>query len=96
MGLEVWPRRKPDACNAFGRPCPYYQDCDEYSMQRKAPGDRQLSYSSVNTLLLCPERQRRDSLSDIREETDSTVVGTAFHRGMEEMYRMGREIVKCL
>jgi hypothetical protein len=93
LGLTVWPRRKPDSCNAFGRPCPYLTDCDEYTMPQIAPGDRQLSYSSANTLLLCPERHRRDSLTGNREETDSTVVGQAFHRGMQEMYEQGRKLV---
>jgi hypothetical protein len=93
-GLVVWPRRKPDSCGAFGRDCPYLKDCDEYTMPQVAPGDKALSYSSTNTFLLCPERHRRDSLTKDREETDSTIVGQAFHRGMEEIYRQGRELVR--
>jgi hypothetical protein len=93
-GLTVWPRRKPDSCGAFGRDCPYMEDCDKYTMPQIAPGDRQLSYSSAANFLLCPERHRRDSLTDIREETDATIVGQAFHRGMEEIYKEGAEIVR--
>jgi hypothetical protein len=91
--LVVWPRRKPDSCGAFGRPCPYLQDCEDYTMPQVAPGDRQLSYSSAANFLLCPERHRRDCLSDEKGETKETIMGQAFHRGMEEMYRQGAELV---
>lgn len=90
--LKVWPRHAPFACKAYGRDCPFKDDCKEYGMERKNPGDRQLSYSSINDLLLCPERHRRKAMSEEREETDSTIFGQAVHRGLEEMWRQGREL----
>lgn len=90
-GLVVWPRNRPGSCKAFGRDCPFDDECEEYSMPRIAPGDRQLSYSSINDLMLCPEKHRRKSLNpDEREETDSTIFGQAVHRGLEELYRQAK------
>jgi hypothetical protein len=92
-GLVVWPRNRPGSCKAFGRDCPFEVACEEYSMPRIAPGDRQLSYSSISDLMLCPEKHRRKSLNpDEREETDSTIFGQAVHRGLEEVYRQAKEI----
>jgi hypothetical protein len=91
-GIKVWTRHAPFACKAYGRECPFLDDCKTYSMEPVAPGDRQLSYSSINDLLLCPERHRRKSLSEEREQTDSTIFGQAVHRGLEELWRQGKEL----
>lgn len=89
--LPVWPRNRPGSCNAFGRECPFDEECEEYSMPQWEPEDRQLSYSSIGDYLLCPEKHRRKSLApEDREETESTIFGQAVHRGLEEVYRQAR------
>lgn len=90
IGATVWPRNKPFACNAFGRECPYYGDCYEYSMVRGVPNSKVLSYSSASDFMLCQERSRRHTLDEenrIEERSWATEMGSAFHRGVEELYR---------
>ena len=86
----VWPRRMPYSCNAFGRPCPFKDDCTSgYTMPQVAVPARQLSYSSISDFMLCPERHRRKAIlgSEGREDTDATIFGSAVHRGLAEIYR---------
>jgi len=94
IGAAVWPRNKPFACNAFGRTCPYYGDCYEYSMVRGVPTSKVLSYSSASDFMLCQERSRRRTLNEesrIEDHSWSTKMGAAFHRGAEELYRQVSE-----
>lgn len=89
-GLDVWPRAKPKSCNAFGRECDFYSDCSAYSMPRGARDQRILSYSRIEEFLLCPERARRGELIEIEGIEVyhwEAEMGSAFHRGMAEVYR---------
>lgn len=92
-GLEVWPRKMPSACGAFGRECPYFLDCRDGSMPRGAvlPG-RSFSYSSMDKYLLCPERYRREILSEGQEDTEESLFGQAVHRGLAEVYTQARNL----
>jgi hypothetical protein len=94
-GAMVWPRNKPFACRAYGEECPFYSDCYRYEMPRAIPDAKILSYSAGSLFLLCPERSRRVSLQEEAGNFDdgswSTEMGTAFHRGMAEVYRQVRD-----
>jgi PD-(D/E)XK nuclease superfamily len=92
--LPVWPRKMPGSCGSFGRECPYFGDCRDGSMPQQAvlPG-RSFSYSSMELFSLCPERYRRDKLTEDAggEETDESLFGNAVHAGLAELYRQARE-----
>lgn len=90
-GRTVWPQRMPYSCSAFGRKCSYEEDCWGNSMPKVVPPPRQMSYSSIGDFWLCPERHRRKSLEEGREETDATIFGLAVHRGLAEIYRQLKE-----
>lgn len=93
--FPVWPMTKQDyACKSYGRDCPYLEDCKDYNMPQQAIEDRQLSYSSISTFAMCEERHRRDTLAEGKDESDATVMGTAFHRGMEALYDQGRRLIQ--
>lgn len=93
-----WPQHAPSACTAFGARCPYYEDCK--SAQVPFVEIKQtISPSRMKELKLCPERARRNSV--IREGEgyegfggDKPELGSAFHRGIAEVYRQGWEIVR--
>lgn len=86
-GLEVWPRiMKNSTCGAFGKPCPYYDDCRNYTMPRQALGPKPMSYTQLENLFLCPERSRRMLIEEDTGESGSSLLGKAVHRGMEEIY----------
>lgn len=90
-GLEVWPRNMPSACYEFGRVCPYFDDCDTYTMPRRVVDiEKEMSYSRLKVFASCPERHRRDLLNSIDgiddDENENTIFGSAFHRGMAELY----------
>lgn len=91
-GLTVWPRRMPGACGSYGRECPHLADCRSNTMPRAAilPG-RTLSYSSMDTFMLCPERARRSLLEEGTSDTKETLSGQAIHRGLAEIYRQVKE-----
>lgn len=86
-GLVVYPRRMPGACGSFGRECPFWTDCRDFTMPRAAllPG-RSFSYSSMDKFMLCPERYRRGVIAEEAENTEESTFGQAIHRGMAELY----------
>ncbi len=87
-GFTVFPMNQPFACNAYGRVCPYKKDCEEYTMPRQALSeDKQLSYSFMNTFLLCPERARRESLQEEGNGSDETIFGQCVHSGVAELWK---------
>ncbi len=89
----VWPRNKPFACNAFGRECPYYTECMDYSMPRGLlPEDKALSHSFINTFQLCNERARREATAEQVGGSDETAFGKAVHRGLAELWKQAYEV----
>ena len=92
-GELVWPRNMPTACFAYNRTCPFFEDCNHYTMPRKQLIETgPLSYSSIMLLQGCEEKFRRLRLlrqegAEDGEETDSTRFGSAVHRGLAEVYR---------
>lgn len=88
IGAEVWPRvMKSQACEAYGRDCPFWNDCRDYSMPRKVLEDRKMSYTQFENFFLCPEKSRRMLLADYDEETnESLTFGKMVHRGCQELY----------
>lgn len=96
IGAEVWPRHMPSACNAYGRECPYLADCQNYTMPRQALLAKVLSYSALDGFLQCPERHRRDILTDAAEsgDNDATAFGRAVHRGLAEVWRQAFKLPK--
>ncbi len=91
--FPVWPRNKPFACNAYGRECDFYQDCQEYTMpQSPIPKDKMLSYSFLNNFMLCNERARRTAIGERDAGTDETNFGVATHRGLAELWRQAYQI----
>ena len=96
IGTVPWPRHMPGSCFAFGRPCPYVNDCrkDTYPITPLFP--KSISHSAMDTFLLCPERYRRDELIKIAGVSDDTEdapdnysreLGSALHRSLAEIYR---------
>lgn len=97
--LAVWPRSRPDHCNAYNKACPFTSDCDRYTMPRtKLTETGHLSYSSIKTLQGCPEKYRRLRLlkqegdDTAVDETEETRFGQAVHRGLAEVYRQAYKI----
>jgi hypothetical protein len=92
---EVWPQNTT-SCWDFGVLCQEYNNCMSFSSPR-APivYDKELSYSSMQLFLRCPEkfrlRELRKSgsteLTDDPEDTDNTIVGRMFHAGIAEVYK---------
>ena len=91
-GGPVWMRHAPYACKAYGRDCPYRDLCSHNQAPRKAPEARPLSYSSCETLLLCPERYRLDSVLKLDDNKEDTALGTAFHAGVAQAWRQIKEM----
>jgi hypothetical protein len=87
--FPVYPRSMPKACGAFGRECPRLMDCKLGTMPQGVPRHRDLSYSTVEKFLLCPERFRRDNLEEDGKEggSEESSTGSGFHRGIAEIYR---------
>lgn len=88
--LLVWPRNTKN-CYAFGQRCPYKRDCDSNSMPlgiELVDKVTDMSHSRMEALLLCPERLRRSKhlASPIGDESDATIVGTAFHAGVAKLW----------
>ena len=86
LELPVWPRNSPNACFAYNSQCPYYEDCEGYSMPRVCVDHSMISYSQMNNLMLCPERTRR-GIIDEGQGTEETNFGQAVHRGLAELWR---------
>lgn len=86
--FPVWPQHKPDACNAFNRPCPYLNDCLDGTMPRQLLKIKEhISYSAIDSFLRCPERYRREQLEESAGSKDfNAAVGEAFHRGIAALY----------
>lgn len=92
LGAEVYPRHKPYACHAYGRECPFYTDCDNYdSIPRQALEDKEMSYSRLEHLLLCPEKHRRLIIEAGADDSEETTFGQAIHRGLAETWRQAFE-----
>lgn len=94
-GLTIWPQAKPSACHAYGRDCPYKPSCP--SEPGLVPADKSLSYSSMSTFMLCPERYRRNVMESLADPdadvdgSDESNFGSACHRGLAELYRQVAE-----
>lgn len=87
LGIIPWPRSQPEACNAYGRPCPYVAICDSHVPPPDGNGPASHSYSSLQTFSLCPERSRLDAaLHDEDAEDESTSFGTLVHAGLAAAY----------
>jgi hypothetical protein len=91
VSLAVYPRHMPYACNAYGRECPFYGDCSEGRMPLKIIEPKTLSYTSMETLLLCPEKYRRSVMTPGANDNDDNLFGKAVHRGLAELYRQVKE-----
>ena len=89
--FTVWPQRMPGACKAFGRQCPYEADCHMGTMPRGVMPRKDLSFSYLERFLLCPERARRAELEPDRDGSEEAGFGSAFHRGIAEVYRQVKE-----
>lgn len=96
-----WSRHMPYACGAYAHKCPYTDDCETqtspFVLISPEILSKPISYSSGERLALCPERHRRYLINqhgldltrgkvDDLDETEETLVGSAFHRGMQEAY----------
>lgn len=97
-GLPVWPRNT-NSCFAFNQTCAFKRDCDTNTMPLGITGiDKRddMSYSRMSTVLLCPERARRNALleaEDITErDSDAMVIGQSFHNGVAKLWE---EVFKC-
>lgn len=95
--LEIWPRKMPSACGAFGRECPYWVDCRNGTMPRVTVEDgKTFSYSSMDRFLLCPERYRRSVITEVQEDsTDESILGVAVHRGLADLYQQSKDLFQC-
>lgn len=83
----VFPRNKPHGCEAYGKVCPYYDSCMDYSMPKgELPLDKALSYSFMNNFMLCNERARREVLAEGMDYQDETNFGRAVHRGLASLW----------
>ncbi len=81
----------PFACNAYGRECEFLQDCQNYTMP-KASASKRLSYSYIQTYLLCPEKARRYALAKgAGGYSEETTFGRSVHRGLAELWRRAFE-----
>lgn len=94
---DFWPQHMPQACNTYGKSCPYKHDCENNIYIPGVDIREPLHYSNIETFLLCPERFRRGEISRQNEGLDShstteTLIGSAVHRGMEEIYRQLKEL----
>jgi hypothetical protein len=102
---EIWPRNMPHACKAFGVECGFYSECEDGDMPPALVPIENLSYSTINRYMLCPERLRREKLAyqlakelEIEGEvepdaSDATRFGNAVHRGLENLYKQAYDIV---
>jgi hypothetical protein len=85
-----WPRHMPYACEAYARSCPYKNDCDNNNVIKGIPSEP-FHYTTIENFLLCPERYRLREITapivPVEPGESSTMLGSAVHRGMEEMYK---------
>jgi hypothetical protein len=85
---DVWTQKMPSSCGAFNSTCQFLNDCQTDSMPRYVlnPAEIGLSYSGMDRFNLCPEKFRRVAKT-ADEGNESTRLGSAFHRGVEEVWR---------
>jgi hypothetical protein len=86
---NVWTKRMPYACEAYGRRCPYHTVCrsEEGAKYEQLVQLKPFSYTGMETFFLCPERYRLDSFVEAEEEeTSAAAFGKAFHAGIAEAY----------
>lgn len=96
-GLEIYPRRMPSACGAYGRECSNWTDCRNNTMPRQAlASNGTFSYSSMDLFGLCPEKYRRSKISDKTDDTEESIFGTAVHRGLAELYQQSKELFQTI
>ena len=88
---DVWPRHMPSGCNVYGKPCPFLEICtnNHYIPVKSIP--LPLHYSTMETFLTCPERFRlaegiKSDYGVEAKDTYETAIGSAVHRGMQEIY----------
>lgn len=99
--LYVWPRHMPSGCNTYGKPCPFLERVCQYDHYIPSKSiSLPLHYTTVETFLTCPERFRLTEVTknDYGIDTKSsseTAIGSAVHRGMEEIYTQLKEKQKC-
>jgi len=86
-----WAKNMPGACKAFGRWCKFVGECRERKAVSGVPTIEHLSYSSVETAMLCMERLRRGRLErEAGEELEEEALfGTVFHECMGVLYGAG-------
>ncbi len=88
--FSIYPMKRPFACRAYGRPCPYVRDC--FEKDGADPGSVDFSqvgihYSTLDLLYLCPERFRRDNrIGADSESSDESDFGTVFHKAIAKLY----------
>lgn len=92
-----WPRHMPGGCNVYGKKCPYLEICENNVYVKHSKIDEPLHYTSIETFLTCPERYRlteicREKYGLSVAETSDTIIGSAVHRGMEEIYRQLKDM----
>jgi len=87
IGAKVWPRNMPDACNMYGRECPFYGDCTDYTMPRWTPPmGKVMSFTQFHRFITCPERSRRLLLTPEDDETLATNIGGGVHQGLAALW----------
>lgn len=86
--MQVWPRHMPGGCMAYGRQCPFYQDCVSYSMPPQAIESKAISFSEIENFMICPERSRRAIIAQGTSGSDESYTGVAFHRGIAKVYEL--------
>jgi hypothetical protein len=91
-GLQVWTRKMPSSCGAYGRTCTFFDDCRDYdAIPKYSVAARELSYSSIDRFMLCPELYRRMEKTEQGDGSESTRFGVAVHAGLAELYRQVKE-----
>jgi len=89
----VWSMKKPSSCGAYNSVCQFLNECQTDTMPQYGLVEEEisLSYSGMDRFQLCPEKFRRVAKTT-DEGTDSTRLGSAFHRGIEEVYRQSFDL----
>lgn len=86
--LVVYPMKRPYACRAYGRPCRYMDDCSADGRMRQLVDPASLEYTTMEYLLLCPERYRRNEVfGRDAEGSEDTAFGTVFHKAIACVYQ---------
>jgi hypothetical protein len=88
LPLEIYPQNAPKACKEGDREweCPFLGDCQTFTMPRKRLEVVQLSHSRMQHIFECPEKYRRMKLGDGDGGNSYSILGTAFHRGIANLY----------